>query len=59
MNLREKLEDLRRSHYTCEDCWYSCPKAGDEYCGLQDRNVCNCGADSYNAIIDEILLANP
>lgn len=59
MNLREKLEELRQSHYVCEDCWYSCPKAGDEYCGSEDADYCNCGADRRNAVIDDILLANP
>src|SRR5690348_4665068 len=29
--LRKALEGLRRGHYECEDCWYSCPKAED-YC---------------------------
>jgi len=59
MNLREKLEELRRPHYVCDDCWYSCPKSGEEYCGNENPDRCTCGADEHNSIIDEILLANP
>jgi hypothetical protein len=60
MYLREKMEKLRRSDYTCDDCWYSCPKSGDwDYCGEESRDICNCGADDHNATLDEILLANP
>lgn len=59
MNLREKLESLRLSHYICEDCFYSCPKSG-ECCNDSERDgPCNCGADRRNSIVDEILLANP
>lgn len=58
MFLREKLEQLRQSHYECEDCWYSCPKS-DACCNDEAASVCNCGADQHNALVDEILLANP
>lgn len=59
MNLREKLEKLRRSHDVCEDCWYSCPKSGECCNEALPKDYCNCGADEYNKILDEILLANP
>lgn len=58
MKLREKLELLRLKHYVCDDCWYSCPKSG-ECCNNEPKDYCNCGADSHNAVIDEILTANP
>jgi hypothetical protein len=59
MNLREKMELLRQSHYVCDDCWYSCPKSGQCCNDTSPHDYCNCGADRHNAIIDEILLANP
>jgi hypothetical protein len=53
--LREALESLRvNGHYECEDNWYSCPKHPD-YCGEDDRDVCTCGTDRQNAIIDAAL----
>ena len=59
MNLIDKLNLLRQSHYICEDCWYSCPKAkdkyGDGYCGPEDVTMCTCGADQHNAILDGII----
>jgi len=59
MNLREKLESLYVSHYVCDDCWYSCPKT-DQCCNDQNpKDCCNCGADKHNAVVDEILAANP
>jgi hypothetical protein len=60
--LRERMEELRRGHYVCDDCWYSCPKSG-ECCNCNYDNSkppeCNCGADKHNEIIDKILEANP
>ena len=58
MNLKEKLEQLRLSHRTCEDPWYSCPKSGD-CCNDNAADECDCGADEHNKILDEILAANP
>ena len=55
--INELLEQLRRSHYACEDCFYSCPKAEDDYCGDSERTECKCGADKYNAILDDCLAA--
>ena len=57
MRLLMALEKLRRTHYQCEDCWYSCPKAGEEYCGDRERDgdACNCGADEHNMILDSII----
>ena len=54
--LRKALENLReRKHREVEeDCWYSCPKS-DNYCGEDRRDVCNCGMDNINTIIDRAL----
>jgi len=53
--LRAALEKSKRSHYYCEDTWYSCPKhpegCSDEYAGKD----CNCGADRWNAYVDGLL----
>lgn len=43
----------KRPHYSCEDCWYSCPK-DPGYCGNQDINSCLCGADIHNAEVDAL-----
>ncbi|MCE5190745.1 MAG: hypothetical protein LLG08_03145 [Actinomycetia bacterium] len=57
--MREALEKLRRSHDDVDgDCWYSCPKHPN-YCGDQSRDMCTCGADNYNAIIDAALASTP
>jgi hypothetical protein len=53
-NLRDTLQSLRRSHYICDDCWYSCPKSG-ECCNDAADGKCNCGADEHNAKIDAAL----
>ena len=49
------LENSRRSHYYCEDYWYSCPKhpygCADSWAG----DECNCGADEYNAKLDRMI----
>lgn len=53
--LREILESLRiDNHYECEDCFYSCPKLGEDYCGISD-DECTCGMDENNAKIEEAL----
>ncbi len=57
--LVDALRKSRRSHYHCEmDGWYSCPLSED---GCQDpgvlSDVCNCGADAHNLIIDGALEA--
>ena len=55
-NIIEEFEKLRKKHYYCEDCWYSCPKAEDGCCNEDfSDNKCNCGADEHNAILDEII----
>jgi hypothetical protein len=55
--LRAALLSLREdTHAECDDCWYSCPKSGA--CCDQDRkdtDVCTCGVDRRNKIIDSVL----
>jgi len=47
----ERLAALaKRSHYYCEDEWYSCPKAEDGC-----ANECDCGADEHNAEVDALM----
>jgi len=54
--IRKLLIELKRSHYICDDCWYSCPKSGgDNYCGRLSPDVCTCGVDVYNKKIEKIL----
>ena len=50
-----ELETLRRQHYYCDDCWYSCPKAEDGCCDESQGGECNCGADEHNARLDRIV----
>lgn len=55
--LKAALESLRKKkHNECEDCWYSCPKSED-YCGEDRRDICTCGMDRINTIIDKALKA--
>lgn len=53
--LRAALVYLRRSHHSCEDDWYSCPKSEDGCANDSEGDECNCGADKYNAKIDAAL----
>jgi len=53
----EWLNEARRTHYSCEDYWDSCPKSGDGYFDDRQRDECNCGADKWNAEIDALLAA--
>jgi hypothetical protein len=49
------LRSARREHYSCDDCWYSCPKSEDGSCDDAKGDECDCGADAFNATIDEFL----
>ena len=53
----EALEANRRTHYYCEDSWYSCPKHEDGCANEAEGNECNCGADKANAEIDYVTAA--
>ena len=53
--LKAALENLRKKkHDEGVDCWYSCPKSED-YCGKDRRDICTCGMDRINTIIDKAL----
>lgn len=55
--LRAALLKAKRSHYYCEDCWYTCPKHPEGCCNeAVPKDVCDCGADEFNAEIDRVLL---
>lgn len=49
------LHGLRASHRFVEDCWYSCPKSEDGCCNEAEGDECNCGADTHNARVDELI----
>lgn len=53
----EALELNRRTHYYCEDTWYSCPKHEDGCANEAEGDECNCGADQINAQIDNAITA--
>jgi hypothetical protein len=53
-DLRALIESLRREHYDCEDCWYSCPKSEGGCCD-DAQTGCTCGADAHNARVNEAL----
>ena len=48
-----------REHYSCEDCWYSCPKSVDGCCNEGEGTECNCGAEKHNAEARALLEAKP
>jgi len=46
----------KRSHYQCEDGYYSCP-ASEEGCRderYKDSKECNCGAEDHNCHVEMI-----
>jgi hypothetical protein len=53
----EALENNRRTHYYCEDTWYSCPKHEDGCANEAEGDECNCGADKANQEIDNAITA--
>ena len=55
MDIIKELESLRRSHYHCEDGWYNYPAHPDGSLNPEEDTECNCGADEYNAKLDEII----
>jgi len=55
--LCEALREARRSHYYCDDSWYSCPQAEDGCSDSDAGTTCRCGADEFNAKVDAILAA--
>lgn len=58
VELEKALREARRSHYSCEDCWYSCPLSEDGCCNESEGTECNCGASEHNAKIDTALMVS-
>jgi len=50
-----KVKSLRRPHNYCDDSWYSCPKDIDGCANEAEGDECNCGADTFNKVVDEIV----
>lgn len=55
--VRAQLAQLRRPHVIREDSWYSCPlsdepPSADKY--ARGPQVCDCGADAHNALLDRL-----
>ena len=49
----EKLKPLAiRTHYYCEDCWFTCPKHPEGCCNEAVGPDCNCGADEHNREVE-------
>jgi hypothetical protein len=51
----EFLQRMKRNHYSCEDSWYSCPKAEDGCSNEAAGTDCDCGADEFNSEIDSVI----
>lgn len=49
------LESDKRSHYYCEDTYYSCPMHEEGCTDEFKERKCNCGADEKNAEIDNLI----
>jgi len=49
------LKANRREHDVVDDCWYSCPKSGECCNDMADPTECLCGADDYNALVDDLI----
>jgi hypothetical protein len=53
----DALEKNKRTHYYCEDTWYSCPKHEDGCANDAEGDDCNCGADRINTVLDKTIKA--
>jgi hypothetical protein len=53
----EALENNKRTHYYCEDTWYSCPKHDDGCANEYAGEECDCGADETNKEFDNAIQA--
>jgi hypothetical protein len=56
-NILIYLEQLKylaiRSHYSCEDTFYSCPKSSEGCCNESKGNECDCGVDDHNKEVEK------
>ena len=51
------LNTSKRSHYYCEDNFYSCPKHEEGCANDLDGDECNCSADFVNETIEKAIEA--
>lgn len=51
------LNTSKRSHYYCEDNFYSCPKHEDGCANDMEGDECNCGANFVNETIEKAIEA--
>jgi len=55
---KEAIEQLltlsQRSHYSCEDEWYSCPMSDGGCYNDSFEKKCNCGADEHNQMVTRL-----
>ena len=60
MTRKEELEviasNLAGVHFTCEDCWYSCPLSSEGCCNEHAVTDCTCGATARKHAIMAALL---
>lgn len=56
-NIVNRLGELAtRSHYTCEDRWYSCQLSEEGSANeFKPEGFCDCGADKHNAEVASLL----
>ena len=52
--VEELIRLAKRSHDTCEDPWYNCPKSEEPCLNDAAGSECNCGADNHNALVQAI-----
>jgi hypothetical protein len=58
--MKKKIAALKelaiRSHYYCDDYWYTytCPKHEEGCCNDDEGDECNCGTDKHNAEVEKI-----
>ena len=52
--LEQRLTDLKKCHYSCDDRWYSCPKALDGCADPSAGPECTCGSEEHNALVDKL-----
>ena len=50
-----QLKELAmRTHYECEDPWYSCPKSREGTINDCKGDECDCGTEKHNEKVEEI-----
>ena len=52
--IQQLLSLARKSHYYCDDEWYSCPMSEDGCYNDSLEKKCNCGADERNEMVDRL-----